>query len=516
MTPAAPPQGFEGQFLLSADPGHLTSAAHRGATVTKLNSLYVACFTRLKQREVFNADDQMIGVLFGEPLDLKHGGVMEDSVTLISETHDVDTFVEQQIHGLAGRFVFVLDHEDRQRVYLDAGGSVPVVYDSETGLAASSTGLLLDAQAYEHRFASELYERLHIRRDGWFPAGLTAHRGIRRLLANHYLDLRGMSTTRHWPRAAITRTPEPDAACRQIVASTRSVIDACLEAGPVAMSLTAGHDSRLLLAVARDVIKDIKTFTIVDHRNSRTRLDCQRAQELAERFDLRHRCLPAVIASPEQAEEWHARAGHCVGGSNMHIHPTISSLSSLAFYLGGLGGEIGRGSFWRPSDTATTVIDAATLTGRFGMPAHDEVVRAVDGWLSGVPDRIDTFLLLDLADIELKLGPWAFAQPPGTSPIRHVDPLVSRVNFTAMLSLPPEWRSTNRMLLRSMELHWPELLELPINRFGDWRDPAILVERAVRQPHLVAKRLRKRFADHRIWASGVRRTTEQSCEDGGV
>lgn len=493
MIPAKPPKGFEGQFLLSADPVHLTSATDRGATVTKLNSLYVACFERLAHRRAFDEDGRTVGLLLGDPLDTDGEHLVRDSLTLSSRSDDVDGSLEDQLYQLAGRYVFVLDYEDRQRIYLDAGASMPVVYDPETRLAASSTGLLLGAQAYRERLSSGLYEHLHIRRSGWFPAGLTAHRGIRRLLANHYLDLGPMSTIRHWPREAITRTTDPDAACRQIITSTRSTIQACLESGPVGMSLTAGHDSRLVMALARDVIDNIETFTIIGDSDYRARLDCLRARELAERFSLRHSCLPAVNATPAQAEDWHARSGHCVGGSLMRIHPTFSNLSGLSFYLGGMGGEIGRGSFWRRADTATTVIDAERLSGRFGMPRHDEVVRAVDAWLSGVPAWADSFLLLDLADIELKLGPWAFAQPPGTSPTRHLDPLISRVNFTAMLSSPPEWRSTNRMILRIMELAWPELLELPINRYGDWRDSIMMLERALRHPHLVAKRLRKQF-----------------------
>lgn len=487
---APPLRGFEGQFLLSTNPLELTFAADRGATVTTLDSLSIACFTRLSQHQVYDADGRKVGVLLGYPIDVDRGVAVDGEFVLPSPLRDVDAFVEQDIYGLAGRFVFVLDDQEYRRVYLDACGSVPVVYDPETGLAASSTGLLLDAQAYRDRFASELYEHLHVRRDGWFPAGLTAHRGINRLLPNHYLDLQSMSTVRHWPKGTITATTEPDAACRRIVSSTRSVIDACLEAGPVAMSLTAGNETRLLLAAAREAIEGIETVT-VDHREGR--LDRVRAQELAERFNLRHTCLPVVVAGPQQAEDWHARAGHCLGGPNMRSHPTVAALSSFSFFLGGMGGEIGRGFFWRSTDTATTVIDASKLTRRFGMPAHDDVVRAVDGWLSGLPDQVDTFLQLDLAYLELRMGPWAFAQPPGTSPVRELHPLISRANFTAMLSLPPEWRSTNRMILRSIELHWPGLLELPINRFGDWRDPALLVQRALRQPHLIAKRLRKRL-----------------------
>ena len=487
----APPRCFQGQFLLSISPADIDNRAVRGASITRLGSVSIARLPRLRQHDVLDADHRRIGVLLGDPVDLDRGVVVDGALVLPAPlSGDIDTFVERHIYPLGGRFLFVLDHGNVQRLYLDACGSHPAVFDPQTGCVASSAGLLLDVAAYEERFRVHLYEHLKIRRDGWFPAGLTAHEGVQRLLVNHYLDLRTSVPTRHWPIRAIETTPDPDVACRRIIAMTRCAIDAFLRTGPLAMSLTAGNETRLLLAAVRDISRKIDLVT-VDHWEGR--LDRVRAQELAERFGLRHRCLPAVTATPEQAEDWHARSGHCIGGPNMVSHPTVEQLSSASFFVGGMGGEIGRGFFWRPTDKVTTLVSATNLVSRFGMPPHDEVIDAVESWLTHLPEGIDTFLLLDLAYLELRMGPWAFAQTPGTLPVREAHPLISRRSFEDMLSLPPEWRASNRMILRSIELHWPELLELPINRFGDWRDPARQIERAVRRPHLVVKRLRKRF-----------------------
>ena len=40
---------------------------------------------------------------------------------------------------------------------------------------------------------------------------------------------------------------------------------------------------------------------------------------------------------------------------------------------------------------------------------------------------------------------------------------------------------------------WPELLDLPISRYGDFRDRMGLVRSIRWRPHLVAKKLRKLF-----------------------
>jgi hypothetical protein len=460
-------------------------------TVHHLNGLSLTCFPRLSIRRVMNSEGTVIGAIVGDPVNLSTGEMITKDLFLPSAiTGSLSQFIEEHVYSLGGRFLFVLDYEGTQRIYLDACGSMPAVYDSSTGRVASSTGLLLDEQAYRERFDRSLYDHLRIKRDGWFPAGLTAHTGVKRLLANHYLDLSTWDTVRHWPGTRPTAAKSPDDACRQIVQLARTSIDAMRNVGPIAMALTAGHETRMLLASCRDIAHEID-FVTVDHPNGR--LDRFRAAELAEAFQLQHRTLPVKLATPSQASEWHARSGHCVGGPNMHSHPTVDSLASTSYFVGGMGGEIGRGFFWRPTDSPDTEIDAMSLANRFGMPTSKKVLQATDLWLQDVPNYGDALLLLDLAYIELRMGPWAFAQPDGTSPTRHSHPLISRGSFEAMLSLPPDWRATNKMIVRSIELHWPELLRFPINRYGDWRDPANLLKNALSKPHLIAKRIRKRF-----------------------
>jgi hypothetical protein len=63
-----------------------------------------------------------------------------------------------------------------------------------------------------------------------------------------------------------------------------------------------------------------------------------------------------------------------------------------------------------------------------------------------------------------------------------------------MLALPPEWRRSNKLIRSAVVQNWPELLDLPINRYGDVRDMLRLAGRAVRKPHLIVKKARKLFA----------------------
>ncbi len=443
---------------------------------------------------VVDAEGVPVGTLVGTPIDL-------DAGTLVASPHrlsfrvaeggaSVANRIEDAIYAFSGSFLFVLDLPDFQRVYLDADGSLSLVYDPERQIAGSTAAMLLDAEAYAARFDHELYDYLAIRRDGWFPAGLTVHRGVRRLMCNHYLDFATFEAVRHWPLGRVKPSADPVAAVGAIMDETRCAVAALIAHGPAVATLTAGNETRMILAACRGLETHLEYVTV---DGPETRLDVHRAMEIASACGLRHRRLPIRHASDEAAEEWHARAGHCVGGPNMRSHPSVAPLArDFRHMIGGLGGEIGRGFFWRATDNEGTEVTAQSIVARFGMPFHPRVLAVVEDWLARVGET-DPFLILDLAYLELRMSCWAFAQAYSSDAVTQIHPLISRANYTAMLSLPPAWRRENRMVLNGIEQRWPELLRWPINRYGDYRDTLRALGRVARNPRLVVKKLRKRF-----------------------
>ena len=82
------------------------------------------------------------------------------------------------------------------KVMLDPGGQMPVVYDAEHRVLASTPTLLRSAQPRDLDFERALG---FPDRDGWFPFGLTSRPNVRRLLPNHALNLSTWTASRHWP-----------------------------------------------------------------------------------------------------------------------------------------------------------------------------------------------------------------------------------------------------------------------------------------------------------------------------
>jgi hypothetical protein len=328
-------------------------------------------------------------------------------------------------------------------------------------------------------------------REGWFLGGLTAHEGIFRLMPNFYLDLDRFETRRHWPRTAIAPAGDPAEACAGIAGLCRATIAATAASGGINMALTAGNETRLLLSTVRDRTDALRFFTV---DTPDTRLDVHVACALAARHGLNHRLLPEITATAAEQADWHARTGHTFGGPHVRSHPTAQQFCDQPFFVGGLGGEIGRGFFWRRDDHDGMALTAQDIWARTGLPPDAPSLTAVETWLDSVRG-LPALLQLDLAYLELRMGCWGFAMAYANHRPVHIHPLINRASFAAMLSLPPDWRrmqnKSNRMIREIIRQGWPDLLELPINRYGDYRDPLRLVGRAIRSPHLVAKKLRK-------------------------
>lgn len=432
-----------------------------------------------------------IGFFLGFVVDIDRQCILEASQETGLDPRDpgFTSTLETHLYRHAGSWLFVLDTAGHRRVYLDADGTLSAVYEPDGSAVASTASALLGADQYHERFRHDLFNSLDVAHEGWFPAGLTAHRGIRRLLCNHYLDLDGWTAHRHWPVDDVRPGRSVTEAADRIAEICARTCRAVLPLDPVC-SLTGGNETRFLLATMRE-FRDQVTFITVD--GPTTRRDVVLARRLAEQFGLRHLELPVRWASPEQQGQWLRQAGHAIGGSNVGTHPTLWGLEQdHHVQLGGLGGEIGRGFLWRVSDDADMDLEAHDLVPRLGLPSTPEVIEATTAWFDGVAG-LNPLLQLDLAYLELRMSAWAFAQSYANwhgLPLIH--PMITREAYQLMLSVAPEARREGRFIRAGIRDRWPELLDTPINRYGDVRDALHWLSRAS-NPRRIVKKIRKRY-----------------------
>ncbi len=491
----------EKQLLLPASRRHagefaISTDTHRPAGATdhhQIGPINISTFAGVSVTRLIDEHGDDIGAFIGDVIDYRSHQVAGDVVELPTANtssapdrlHQVENFVFS--HG--GRWVFVYAENGRNLLFLDANGCNSVVFDPVLKRAASSTGLLLEDDEYVKRFDDELYAALGIdQNERWFPSGLTAHHGVHRLLCNHLLDLDNWTTERHWPRHDIEWSSDVEGTALRIAGIVRDTVETVSAQSRTAVSLTAGNETRFILASLREIADELQFVTV---GAPGARLDVHHAQSLASRFELHHQVLPYREASAEEVLHWQYQASHSVGGNNMISHPSIRPVSSYGHLVGGLGGETGRGFFWRPGDDEGTKLDAQSLTVRFGMPVHPRVVEATDQWLDST-SGFNTLVQLDLAYVELRMSAWAFPQSYAQNAIvPQLYPMICRESFELMLQLAPDAKRNNRFIVDGISTLWPELLDLPINKYGDARDWVALANRVT--PSRVARKLRRRF-----------------------
>lgn len=486
MVEPTPPSDLRLQWTVTTG----VPAESEGSRILSLDHLHVRVWAPLKVHDVCDASGTRVGILLGDPVNLRTGRVVDGQYVMGVPVsgRDVDEVIEQEIYQvMAGRWVFILDHGDTQRIYLDAAGTLSAVFEGDARIVGATTAAILDPEAYATRFRRDLYTHLQILQTGWFPAPLTAHHGVGRIPANHYLDLSDFSLHRHWPVENPVETDDPERTGDEITAIVQQTSTALAREGGLVHTLTGGLDSRYLLATSLPVIADAEYVTIASRGAER---DVALAQSLAALSGIKHTVLPERLASSAEQQEWHRRTGHCVGGSTMASHKSLESIDGIDKLVVGLGGEVARAFFWKPSDTRSTKLTGEALEGRLGMPPHPQVRAVLDDWLPGVA-HFDTFTILDLAYLELRLSPWAYVRAYTSAGIWRASPMTSRGVYERMLALPPSWRRSSRVMKDQINRLCPDLARVPYNQYGDFRDKLMILKHVLRDPSSVPRKIRR-------------------------
>lgn len=459
-----------------------------------LGHLYLSLGDGLEVISILDACGDSVGKLIGFPIDLEAGRVLArgDTITSQLSADNLETFVEHLFERLAGRFLLLVDHGGHLRIYADGSAQVPCVYDPDLRIAAASAHAVWGGAEYDRRLNKSLFEQLNIQGEGWFPAGLTAHEGLFRLLPNHYLDLHSWQVQRHWPKADLVLCDDPHQVTRELTDIVRQQVYILLRSSKkVAQAMTAGRETRALLACAKPYAKDVTFVTVSGEQGYQT--DTLIAQKIITDLGYEHRSLPVQMATEGGLSLYMHRGGHCVGDTNARTHPSVRPLYDEGYcFVGGSGGEVGRGFFWRPSDTSEMSITAKDLIARMGLPAAPLLTEKMEHWVRALPTR-NAFFAMDLAYIEHRMGAWGGAQFCSDPTLVRFAPLVNRRAIRLLLSLPEDWKRSSRLFEDILQHNAPELLAYPFNSLGKWRDRAAKLQRALHNPHIIRKKIRKLF-----------------------
>ena len=270
------------------------------------------------------------------------------------------------------------------------------------------------------------------------------------------------SVQRHWPSAPITASASPEQTVAEMIADIRSQLAILIEGERrVALTLTAGRDTRILLACARPFLDKLTFATVVGEDSHTT--DTVMARAIAAEYGLNYVELPRAKTDQSGHDIYMRRGGHCVGDANSWYFPSIAPIAKDHVLVGGAGGEIGRAFFWRASDTDATELNASAMIGRMGMQKDPDLTQRMDRWLSNT-NQSDARMVLDLAYIEQRMGPWGAAQFCNDPTMPRIAPLVSRNTVEQLIRLPDVWKRNETLAEEVMRQAWPRIGEVPVQQ----------------------------------------------------
>lgn len=457
---------FEGQFIL----GQSVARVPNDWRQASISGWTLATHPALPSCGLLVRDGTGVGWLVGHAID-GHGVLVSEERRLPFERAEdlAAANFEKHLDEFGGRYVCILLAPNIHRLYMDPGGTLGVVY-AQGGKIAGSTNTLLEWSLDGEICTREPYL-------GWldsnqfYPAGLTADPDVERVLPNHFLDLDRWRTVRHRLRQPVERiggSAVVEETVELIARRLASQVEAVTNCSETYMGLTAGRDSRMVLAASKNAL-DRMTFITFAYPDLGGARDVSVAQFFARRYGLRQKVIPVPMPADSVKSEYLVRIGYAGhwGKARDFYAGCRAHLDTNQAFLTGFAAEVGRAFYWkrinwrRDAPTQKADVNARTLLEAMRLPLEARFEQAMERWLEGLAP-MDTPALLDQAYLEQRLGCWAAPHMYGAACFAvNLTPFCHREIFDGMLRLPVEFRNEQQLVDGVLNVLWPELQRVP-------------------------------------------------------
>lgn len=439
-----------------------------------LGGLHVYSHPLLEATTANSCDEQRRGLLLGTLLDPYNPSATNKDILsrLVESSGCIDSLCEE-LYYLGGRFLlFFANQED---VYLagDACGLRTACYTVDKPLVLASQPLLikhfrrLREASYFGSYLSSSY--VVTNKEHWLPVGASLFTDLAFLRPNHYLRLSDLQQTRFWPRESFSghASSDPVKQCGWLL---QRLIIAASQRYPLALPLTAGLDSRVLLAAARPLSADLFCYTLAYRGLRETSPDIAIPRELMHQLNLSHYVIDCSHTSPPSFQADYARNTFPAHVNDWaHIaYGLIRSYPPDRVCIKGNCSEIARCFYYPYGHPPSKVNEGFLASLENGWQQHDFIMNVLEAWLAGSTHDFREAKLhpLDMFYWEHRMGSWqAQSQLEWDVAQETISPFNHRQLLHFMLMTPrnercaPDFR-LHKAIIKDL---WPETFHQPIN-----------------------------------------------------
>lgn len=369
------------------------------------------------------------------------------------------------IAGLGNKKIMVCDPAGfRQIFYMrDSIGEVWVA--SQPSLLSEMFSLKVDETLERDLYSIPLFANTH---EYWYPGELSAYSGVKHLIPNHYLDLKLLKQVRYWPKEKLSEESVEDCVekCSEILHGLYNSIQRRYK---LAQGITAGLDSRIILAASREIGSKIEYLTHTHAGLGLSGADIMIPSKMLPELGLEHKIVVHYEIMDKEFERIYrrnvstARYGH---GLNAYaFHRYFSEQGKERILINGVCGEITRGFYYLPS---LIPVNGVTLCSLTRMRGSRIALEQFESWLQNTREvsRESGVSLLDLFYWEQRVGSWAaMTYHEYDIAFESFSPMNCRLFLSTMLGVKKNYRQTvdtflHKALIKRM---WPEALKYVIN-----------------------------------------------------
>lgn len=417
-------------------------------------------------------DRDLFVIILGHAVPTRMDQGNDPAAALLSALADSEHSFFQSLAEYSGRHAIIFGQPGNVSVVNDATGMRSVFYAATGGVAASHA-LLVEQVLGGPIVRNDLPFRYG------YPGNRTPFERTRILTANTFYWMTANVVRRFWPLVSPAPKTVDEAATHLLEASTVALQSMARDRS-VGLTLTAGLDSRAVLAVALNAGLDFHTYTYGN--DSASSVDRLVARDLADQFGLCHVPVEQRIDDPhfnESLGESHYSLHHAGWVASLARHfPSVDDLATIGNLL-----EIGRINYGPARRAGVDAPDTAermtTLHYRvisakikerikkYGVNRYmEEATAAFQGMIDDT-GHAHTVGLLDPFDQfywEHRMSTWQ-GVAMGERDYYAVPfvPFNARSVFESMVGVPSQDRHADKTAYRMIEMVDPELLHLPVN-----------------------------------------------------